>query len=353
MKRFLLDIFTFLVPCMVVVAYYCIHVQPNINGDLGRLGFLPFDRDYTAARTVDAYPQGHIVIHSPREIEDTTSILFVGDSFTRFQAFHGMANFVNRYAMQDSLSKVYNLQVDNIANNLAQVVVDILRFSDTMPGRIVLEITERSMEYYYSGVDFDTDHPLSPVFTGVCCKGTGNATPKSGGRWYDEARQTLLDTQQYFKKRLGIQCAVICESLQQEFFTCCGDESNLYFYQDDIKGRYSEESVRTVRDNMRRLNELAASRNVRLLILAPSDKYAIYKPYIVRDRHKAASFLDHFEDFDEDFFINTRTLFRPCLKKGTKDLYLCNDSHWGALAAGIVANEIHRRLENGKTTASD
>lgn len=344
MRKFLFDIFVFFLPVLFVVLYYALAVKPNAYGDLGKLGFMPFDRDYAPARIEYTHEGQHEVIHTPQAIMDTAAVLFVGDSFSRFQSYYGRANFVNEFARLRPDVLVYNLDVDNRENNLSQIVIDILRFHPVLPRRMVLEVTERSMMYYYPKVIFDADQPLSPAYFD---RPSADNMPVQTGKeksWYETCHQTILDAQQYFKKRLGIKNAVVKADLSKKMFSCRGDESQLFFYQDDLKCFISPQLVDLTKQNICKLHGLAEEKGVELVILAPSDKFALYRPWLKRDRFDAQSALDFFDDFPEDYFINTRHLFRPCLERGTLDLYLCNDSHWGPEAARMVVDVLNSKL---------
>lgn len=339
MKHFILRLLILLAPILCVILFYVTYVRPNISGDLGRLDFIMFDQDYMSGKDEKMPHFKHVPIYNTQAINDTTAVLVIGDSFSHFQSYFGKCNFVNQLAQLHPNKTFYNLNVSIPENNPAQLLVDMIRFHDKMPKQVVLEITERSLPYFIPNLVFDSDTAMTPAMRNLPIEKVSEINEN----WMDVVIKNIKYAHLYAKKRCGVYTAVIRSRLSRNFFSCRGDEDMLYFYMDDITTVEYDGNI--LIPNIKRIHHLAASNNIKLIFVVPSDKYSLYRPWIVDDRYKELKTpMEYLEDFDEPYFVNTQKILRESLKQGKKDIYLCNDSHWGSEAANMVANEIDKRI---------
>lgn len=71
------------------------------------------------------------------------------------------------------------------------------------------------------------------------------------------------------------------------------------------------------------------------------DKYNLYSPYIVSNKYPQSIFFEYLETLPKNYvFINTKKILLEELKKGEKDIFYADDTHWSYKANDIIINDI-------------
>lgn len=348
MKKFLIKILLLSLPILLVIVLYVFCIEPHRNGDIGKLGFLPFDDHYDTLMLADA-PQTNLLV----EINDITqakgdsSILTTGDSFSQKKK----NGYQNMLAELYPNYIVYDYRTKGTAEPY-QDVVDLLKYSDTLPQVIIVESVERYLLFRLASLDFQKENDgLMPAVS--TSSDDENANVKDVKNWNYKAetmvemvRKPILSTQEFLKKRCNIENPVKHLKLSRKLFSCPNKEDDLYFYADDLLQPDAETIDRAV-TNLKQLISLAESRKVKFVFLVAADKYDLYKSHAKKNPYTdKVSQLSYFSDYQNIKFIDSKELLTPHLDNGEQDIYLCNDTHWSIKGAKYVAEELKNRIDN-------
>ena len=71
------------------------------------------------------------------------------------------------------------------------------------------------------------------------------------------------------------------------------------------------------------------------MYLIVGDKYDVYEPFII-DKHPHNPTLDNCPE--EPWVINTKPMLQENARKGVKDIFRINDTHWSPIGAKLVAD---------------
>lgn len=343
MRNFIIKVLGASVPALCAILYYNIAINPHRHGDLGKLGFIPFDDDYDPSVELQALDSTFVVEAYIDQVKCDSSILTIGDSFSQKKR-HGYQNYLSTLYPKYT---VYNLH----PGYDYQFVVDLLTHHDELPEMIVIETVERYLVDRLARLEFNRSHkqyesslhsrtsPSNPT------QDKGNHLYQQAKTLYKKVEQYICYTQEFLKKTLHIGNPVKHLPLKQPLFSCKGASTDLYFYYEDLN-MPSDEDVQLSLLKLDSLFALAEARNIRCVLLVASDKYHLYQPHISSDPYRVEGELEYFSRFENDArFLNSRSLLAPCLASGEKDIYLCHDTHWSIFAARYVAEEIKRRLD--------
>jgi len=361
MKRFLTKTLIMVVPIIGMVLYYVMAVEPHKNGDLGNLGFIPFDESYnTTINSMGLDSVYAISIDNLDSIDCDSSILTIGDSFSIL----GTSSYQNFLAKLYPGFKIYNLDYNHASEASDEPAVNYQLFVDKLiqdaplPRIIILESVERYIAdrlynlKFYPHAETDRITEMSAINRESLPEENNQIKSREANSLLtriidnkEKLRKNFLNTQEYIKKRFNIDNPVKHLKLRQEMFTCEGREDDLFFYRDDLidipENIYTES-----RHKLDSLFSITEQKGIRFVFLVPSDKYDLYKDFTINDTYGAKGQLAAFDQYnDNPRFLNGKELLYPYLKQGEKDIYRCNDTHWSPLASSYVAKELKRRLD--------
>ncbi len=346
-------------PIIGVILYYLIAIEPHRNGDLGMLGFLPFDDNYDSMLSKLELDSLFVTeIDDLEQIDCDSTILIVGDSFS----WQKKGGFQNYLATLYPGWKIYSYISSSNADDKYQIFVDKLLSGGPLPRIVVLESVERNFAVDLYCLDFDFpvgDDEEKGTDTAIMdgdseSESSANDTDhiyffKGILEYKEEFKELVLHTQEYVKKRLDIDNPVKRLKLRSDMFSCKGSEDDLYFYNLDLSGD-SETVYAVSQQKLDTLFSITEQRGIMFIYVVPADKYDLYKDFAIQDPYQATSRLVNYEKYNKDpRFLNCKELLYPHLEQGEKDIYRCNDSHWSPLASQYVAREIKRRLDIQKS----
>lgn len=352
MKRFVIKTIVMVIPVICVIFYYKIAIEPHMNGDLGRLGFIAFDDDYEAVVSPIATDSVFVIdIDNLSQLVCDSAILTVGDSFSR----QGAGGYQNCLASFYPGWKIFNYSPKYYSGDNHQDIIDMLLEDKPLPQIVIIESVERNMTKRLSDLCFYGKANVNDFekSVGLSAKQTDIAADNSHFNNYylemtitlNKVRSSILKTQEFVKKNLDIDNPVKRLQLKQNLFTCNGSETELYFYHEDLY----EMTQKDYEEGRLKLDSLLAiieKKNIKFVYLVASDKYDLYKDFSINDPYKATGQLIHYEVFNKNNrFLNTKELLYNHIKEGEQDIYKCNDSHWSAKTSLYVAKEIKRRLD--------
>lgn len=344
MRNFIIKVLGASVPVLCAILYYNIAIQPHRHGDLGKLGFIPFDDTYDASINDQALDSMYVIeANHIDQVRCDSSILTFGDSFSQRK----------RYGYQNYLATLYpGYTVYNLLPGYNyQFIVDLLTHRKDLPDMIVIETVERYLVDRLAHMDFNRslaqyEMSIRPDTLSPHPSRFKNSTYyQQCKRFYHNVKNPICHTQEYLKKKFGLSNPVRHLEMAHPLFSCQGASSDLYFYHEDLLAP-SDAAIQQSYLKLDTLFSLAAKRHIRCVLLVASDKYHLYKPFATQDPYQTKGQLELFSRYEHDArFLNSRSLLAPHLDAEEKDIYLCNDTHWSIFAARYVAEEIKRRFD--------
>jgi hypothetical protein len=117
----------------------------------------------------------------------------------------------------------------------------------------------------------------------------------------------------------------------------------LLFYYEDIKfiPLANEESVGSFNKNLNELALRLKKKGITFYFLPAPDKYAMYSDYIVDNPYPKSVFFELLRKQPKKYvFVDTKAILSELIKKGEKDVYYADDTHWSWKAAKKIAESL-------------
>lgn len=336
MKRFLIKFCILFVLIDGYIALYQFCITPYFTGDMGRLGKIPFNKDYytQVQHTYPATPSHVQYLYDMDSIsliaqeQEGPLILTIGDSFTQ-QDNYGYAQFLG----EQLSTTVYNIARSTNNNAPEQIFVALVNRQEIPPHSIVIvESVERHMIKRLLDLNLQDTTPMQfiPV----------HRTPQ----------EVLNGAVEFMTKAVGKKQTIHRYTLGSDCFSHTHRERRLYIYDSPwnhdgdfrFTENYSDERIEKVYANLRELHAFAEEHEIQMLYLVATDKYEVYEPFIVSGTHPHNPTLDRLPQ--EPWIMNTKPLLRNMVADGAKDVYYINDTHWSPLGTKMVGEEIAKHL---------
>jgi len=124
-------------------------------------------------------------------------------------------------------------------------------------------------------------------------------------------------------------------------FSAKENEAMLIYFDEVSKQKLTEENWKTLREGMLHFQNIVESNGVtRLVYLIAPDKSAVYSPYLTSPADATVNLIEHAAKESRLRLIRSDLVLAEEIKKGTPDVYLPNDSHWGSIGHQRVAEAI-------------
>ncbi len=331
MRRFLLKTLLFSLPILGVIGYYTCRIQPSLRsmGDLGRLGLLSIPTDYTLPKPeFQSFARNMEYTDS---IPSDSCIWVIGDSFSQPDKKTKYTDFLAQYA---SLP-VYNFATGWLHGNPFNSFIYLSR-TQKVPSIVIVESVERALLDRLRNAQFSM-----PADSLLVQRYLDTVPPTA--RWPTD--KTLLEqTQEFFKKRVGIENPVKTAALHTPMFTCRGHEQELYFIDEDLQ-KYDAERIDLAVRKLDSLFAYAKEVGVHLYVVVAEDKYDLYQPYIADNPYPPSANLDSLAArYRSPYFINSKDTLAPVAARGIKDIFFCDDTHWSQVGGKAVAEQVAKRI---------
>ncbi|MEG1555791.1 MAG: hypothetical protein RR356_03610 [Bacteroidales bacterium] len=332
MKKFLFKTSLLLLPFFATLLLYLIYVAPNLSGDLGVLGKIPFGKQYDQ-KMATHYLKELWVSNYKQNSNHQFKIITIGDSFS-MQWQKGYQNYLAHLTGDSILQFQYR---DCFSPEQAALL--LLKsgfFQQEKTQFVIIESVEREFVKRLQKIDFN----LQSDFQDILDDETIEEVPISKKRNYLEEYSSwvrlLLDYENPVKKA----------KLNQSFFSI--HPQDLYFYIDDLNtAELTKNEIEAAKQNLLKLHQLFESYHINMIYMVASDKYDLYRPYIVRNSFPSKEIMQSFEAFDSTcYYLNTQNILRPLLQQGIHDVYFANDSHWSYIASEKVAEKLYEMMQN-------
>lgn len=332
MKKFLVKFLALFVVIYAICAYYRFYVLPNISGDIGKLGKIPFGKSYILQfkndKDVENYFVHNVSYDSLFYISEKPVVMTIGDSFSQ-QKCYGYQQYI---AKKLDLH-VYNIDNRNFVFTPEQFFVNMLNNGLLPEGSVVIvESVQRCVFQCLLNVNLmDT----SEIFV-------NRSSIKTD---HDKLYFGLEQVASYLRLLMGVKKTVVSMPLSKDLFSLPPHSDKLYVYNSAwdndgdlmfVDNDLDIKSYNCVQENLRKLKELADDNGVVLIYMVAANKYDVYSDYIINNQYPLDKTLDVFSDIDSTWFVNTKTVLQPYVANGVKDVYYVNDTHWSPVGAKIV-----------------
>lgn len=318
----------FILPCFLVIPYQ--------TGGFGGWG-IPFGPYDTIFKNVDYCYVEHIGnIDSLQNVE----ILTIGDSFSQ-----SINNGYQNYMGHKLNKKISNFRIkDSRPENTAYTILE----EDLAPNCkvIIVESVERAFIWSLCNEFYKLKNIKEHVVITKNIKNFENYEKAEDKKikLYDFDLQKLIT---FYRNKLSITSSAIELKLKQDMFTSDKYSKSLFIYNNNqdwdgdlLFQHLKDEQIKTAISNLEELYKAAEKKHIKLIYMIPADKYDLYYDWIEKNPYPPNSTLSHFMLFDSTKFVNTKNILLPYLKKGQKDVYRVNDSHWSVIGAQIVGEHL-------------
>lgn len=309
-------------------------------GDLARLAYLPSIS--TLKKNETTLPKKHIEMqeYNGQKID----VLTIGDSF-----FNGGGGGLNPY-FQDYLASSKNLNVLNLKsyNGSISNTLNIILGNDFLeivkPEYIIIESIEREIINAFSN-ELKIDKKISFNELQDYYKEL-NSKKKNEKTIFDFINNSNIKIishtlgYKFSEKPFGSQ--VYKTKLEKRLFSK-GKGDELYFYHADINNisLSTEKNVKKVNNNLNKLADILSKKSIKLYFIPAPDKYNVYYDYIEFKKHPRNTFFSKIRPLPKRYnFIDTKFILEEAIKKGQKDIYHVDDTHWSYKASEIIAENI-------------
>lgn len=318
--------------------YYVCAVSPNMSGDLGKLGKIPFGNEY-AKRLSQTGLHDNMVRGLPASGSSSGGsgkILTIGDSFSQ-AGKEGYQNFL-AHRLGEEVTNL-NLPIGEISP--IDVSVGLIN-SGFFDGRkdiefVVVECVERNFvdDFLEADMNYRVDN-LDEI--------TRKKQPAAGP---DPSKTDFKQARDWALIHSGLADSPVLDlALSKRLFTLEGKEDRLYFYADDLdRTDLTASEMKTVEEKIKWMEARLADNGIQLIVVAVPDKYEIYQDFAAGNPYPRKNVGNRLLELDSlGYFIFPMLELKGLLSSGVTDVYLANDTHWSATGAGVLGRQIADRV---------
>lgn len=329
MRRFLPKFLTVFAAILGPLSYYCYFVRPSVSGDIGRLGQIPFGKEYQELNAPD-YDRSAINSGIVKHVSDTDSIsiypvLTIGDSFSQFY----------KQGYQWKLSSLLeecigNFKIDETSP--LQVFVSLANSGHFDENQIIIvECVERALTKRLKEIDWGIDFESLPL----------KFSPE------EDKNDVLKDFFLWLIIQFHYKQPISQYPLTQDCFTHPKYSKTLHVYNPDLEwAKYSGSDFDEATRNLALLFSFAQKKRLKLFVLIAPDKYDVYEPWI-SEAHDPNPTLSYYPD--KASLINPAKVLRDSIGRGVKDIYSICDTHWSVRGADMIAGIVFDRINESCT----
>ncbi len=305
------------------------------GGDLARMGYAVDSKLFR--NNHNELPRQHIEIEDNKNFSKV-DVITLGDSFANFGG-----GGKNRY-YQDYIASLNGLEVENVRpfaelNFLTALAVlsNNGYFDRVKPRHVIVSSSEKlCMDRFKLPAALDKNIPLNELLT-------YKRIHYAGGQQSIQFINTgnlnyLMYSLLYYFSPNAVFSNTYKVKLSEDFFSV-RNSNTLLFYKNDvrsIKGA-TDDNVRTLNDNMNRMADLLARKGIRFYFMPCADKYNVYSDYIVNNKFPKSVFFEKLRKLPKRYvLIDTKEILQQELRKGEKDVFYPDDSHWSWKASAAI-----------------
>ncbi len=307
--------------------------------DLVRLGYVTGS---TLRRKSECtLPRRHI--ESAAYTGQRIDVLTVGDSFSNMQALGKDTLY------QDWLATVRDRTVLNVRRfrglDEAGTLIALMNggyLDRVRPRTVILEIAERHcIKKLARQIDFDLTLPESELQAQLARPEERETLPTLG--FINTSNfKFLANGVLYRLSANAFFSQVYIKDLSKSFFSVPRDKRLLFFFEELTSiGRANAESVQALNRNLNTLALRLRRKGITLLFMPAPSKYTIYSDYIVDNPYPPSVFFELLRPLPKEYvFVDTKALLMEEIRKGEKDVYFADETHWSCKAAKKIAESM-------------
>lgn len=303
-------------------------------GDMARLSYLPAFMQLRQ-RTTDL-PRRHL------EVDDFTSgqvdLITLGDSFT-----NGGGGGLNRY-YQDYIASQHQLTVLNLEpyqeiGYIPQILSYLHSgyFEQIGLRYLLVSAAERSSVEHFSGT-VDPSATLSLAELQRKKKFGYQNKPDPVPMINMGNMKLVINNIRFYGFNATKFSDIYLGQLSQPLFSNKMADK-LLFFRDDAKNvsHGTKDNVQRVNDNMNRLADMLAAKGIRLYFMPCVNKYNLYSEFLVENPFPKSSFFEELRALPKRYtFIDTKAILSAELRRGEKDIFYVDDTHWSWKASKAI-----------------
>lgn len=313
-----------------VCTYYRYYSISSIQTDLTNLGMRMDDQSYFYS--FDTLSVNYLFARYEYadniKQNDSTTVWVFGDSFTQKGGSRIYSNYIAGN-MPDKKVCLIKFSPGGPYSPVEQFVQ--IAYKEKLPPYVIVSLVERSLIDRMLKLDFSENDSLFTLMSNY------KRPPYSRKKITDMAVE-------YYKKLLNIDNPVLSTDLTIDAFSYPGEESKLLFLNEDILIRFSEREMDKAISMIDTLFQFAKNKGTKLLFLVCPDKFDMYQDYLVNDSkyyNEKENTLNYVSKRVKNFsFIEAKSILKPYIDQGVKDIYYFNDTHWSPKASKIVADTL-------------
>jgi hypothetical protein len=130
--------------------------------------------------------------------------------------------------------------------------------------------------------------------------------------------------------------------MKKDFFTT-KDSNTLLFHKEDVQniGLSNKETIKVLNNNFNKLAYKLKAKGIKLYFMPAVDKYNLYEPYIKENIYPKSQFFELLRELPKEYeLIDTKAILSNELKKGVKNLYYPDDTHWSYKASSMIFKKV-------------
>jgi hypothetical protein len=302
------------------------------GGDLARMGYVLWAK-YPRKNSCDL-PKRHI------EQEDYAGqpikVLTIGDSFS-----NGAGGGKNGY-YQDYIATMNNCNVLNIEpfKDLDPLTTTAILYNNHYldaihPKYLLISCSEKfCVQTLARQVDFSKSVSMNEL---VGYKRMGYKPSKTPGAPASDRSflnngnfKFLLYGLLYHFSDKAYFSKVYQVSVTEPLFSNTSRKKLLFFRNDVTTIQWTNrEQILKINENLNRLADLLDKKGIKLYFMPCVDKYNLYHDYIVNKSYPKSIFFDELRKLPRTYtLIDTKLILTEELRKGEKDIFFADDTHW-------------------------
>jgi hypothetical protein len=268
----------------------------------------------------------------------------VGDSFSNMKALGKDTMY------QDWLATLHDLSVMNVppiegpADEVGTLIVLLNSgyLDRVRPRAVILECVERHCIDSLSGtLDFTLNKDQADLERALK-RPEWNMTPPTVGFVNTSNFKFLRNLVLYRFSPHAFFSQVYMKNLSRSLFSVPRDK-RLLFFDEDLTSipLATAGTVAALNNNLNTLAAKLKKRNITLYFLPAPNKYTIYSDYIIDNPYPKSVFFELLRGLPKNYvFVDTKTMLAEEVKKGEKDVYFPDETHWSCKAAKKIAESM-------------
>ena len=343
MKKFILRLSIWAAPPLLIMLPITIYLQFFVfsgqTGDLEVLGTINLSGDNNEYRNLVCQKHraaGDNVVNILKDtLSEDVTVVTIGDSFSNRDDSY------SKFLAEELGERIGNIQmVDDCPIQTAATILNEGLLDDKLINVVIVETVERYLFRRVSRLDFTKSHYIAPKVEDVSPKDKASVDG-------DEMHfRSLIKRSLNWFLLLFKTSPVVKFKLSSNRFSI--EPSNLYVYRDDLTAPLTidDDQLNLVAERLEHLRSMYQERGIKLLFLVAADKYNMYQEDIIDNPYPAKTILDQLSmRLDSKFFVNSKSILRPYVDQGVKDIYWAEDTHWSLVGSGIVGRELARIIK--------